>query len=446
MESVTEFVGSTYSLKDLANRDYLESEYLYRNRKKFTVEGISLPNCEDVRNEAEYAIANQYVQESEADPSRPRHLVLANEYPSDSNHYANGFVHRRVALLKKRGLEVDVVAFGKRLPRTIYNYNGIRVLSGYSNELAGLLASRSYSSLNVHFLNSEMWNVLKGNIPKGTVFNVFVHGYEVRNWSRMPDDIVLKENLDARIERSLRQRDVWSELVGPAGGVNNFVFVSQWWKRAAEEDLRLTFPKGKSVVIHNVIDTELFEWAPKDPQQRFKLLWIRNAKSLNYGADLAAALLRRLRTSRWWPLLEVTIIGDGEHFSQFDEFVDEPNVIVRRGFISQEEIASQHKKHGIFLVPSRFDTQGVSRDEAMSSGLVPVTCPVAAVPEFVDDNCAILGSESDMAAWFERLESVLKDPQLFLDMSENAARRVRSLSSPEMTVEREAKVMEGSNE
>jgi glycosyltransferase involved in cell wall biosynthesis len=41
-------------------------------------------------------------------------------------------------------------------------------------------------------------------------------------------------------------------------------------------------------------------------------------------------------------------------------------------------------------VPSRTDTQGVSRDEAMSSGLVPVTNAVAAIPEFVDDTVECL--------------------------------------------------------
>lgn len=35
-----------------------------------------------------------------------------------------------------------------------------------------------------------------------------------------------------------------------------------------------------------------------------------------------------------------------------------------------------------FWFPTRMDTQGVSRDEAMCSGLVPITNKVAAVPEF----------------------------------------------------------------
>ena len=49
-----------------------------------------------------------------------------------------------------------------------------------------------------------------------------------------------------------------------------------------------------------------------------------------------------------------------------------------------------HKKNGIFMVPTRLDSQGVSRDEAMSSGLVPITNNVAAIPEFVDDTCGML--------------------------------------------------------
>lgn len=36
------------------------------------------------------------------------------------------------------------------------------------------------------------------------------------------------------------------------------------------------------------------------------------------------------------------------------------------------------------LIPTRADTQGVSEDEGMSCGVVPITNNIAAVPEFVD--------------------------------------------------------------
>src|SRR5699024_4752486 len=119
------------------------------------------------------------------------------------------------------------------------------------------------------------------------------------------------------------------------------------------------------------------------------------------------------------------------------------NVRVQRGFISQKEIADLHKEHGLFLVPSRFDTQGVSRDEAMSSGLVPITNPVTAISEFVDDSCAIQFEESRIFEAVEKIVAVFESPELFVSMSRNAAQRVRAQSGPSNTVAKEIAVLLG---
>lgn len=443
-QSLPELVARTYDTSTLLERLYLECEYLYRTRPKFDVgKGVAKPHRAEVASDARFAYARQYARETEG-RQRERHLVLANEYPSEENQYANGFVHRRVALYKERGLEVDVVAFGKRVTPDVYNYKGVNVLAGYYDELLGLLALRKYASINVHFMNSEMWEVLKRNLDDGVRLNLFVHGYEVRNWSRIPYEIAAPRNLDAQIERSLKIRDFWSELVADDSRVDNFVFVSKWWKDAVEDDLRLRFPEERTSVIHNVIDTQLFEYVPKDAEQRFNFLWVRNARAWNYGADLAAEILARFRESKWWSKMKVTIVGDGKYFQHFDQFKNEPNVEIIRRYVSQQEIAKLHKQHGVFLVPSRFDTQGVSRDEAMSSGLVPVTNPVAAVPEFVDFENAVLGQEAEIDAWAWELEKVLMDAERFKEMSANAADCVRKNRDAENTVAKEIELMVGS--
>ena len=85
------------------------------------------------------------------------------------------------------------------------------------------------------------------------------------------------------------------------------------------------------------------------------------------------------------------MIGDGPLFEQtLEPLRGFDNITIKKGFITQQKIAELYKQYGVFLCPSRSDTQGVSRDEAMASGLVPVTNGVAAIPEFVDDSCGIL--------------------------------------------------------
>ena len=435
----------TIGSQELIIRLLNENAYLKKQRPRFSVgEGLDRVSLTELRNKEKYCFVRQFSRENLAgEPPRRRHLVLANEYTSAEKQYANGFIHRRVKLYQESGLDVDVVAFGKRVKPDVYIYDGVPVLSGYVHELIGLLSSYEYASISVHFMNSEMWHVLKKVLPDDVPLAVFVHGYEVRNWSRLPYSIRDPKVLNGRIEKSLRNEDLWKELTASNSKVDKFFFVSNWWRTAAGEDLGIRFDESRSAIVHNVIDENIFGYEEKSADQRFKLLWVRSAHAFNYGADIAAAVLRSLKDTIYWDKLEVTIIGDGQYFSEFDEFQDEPNVLVRRGFISQKEIADLHKEHGLFLVPSRFDTQGVSRDEAMSSGLVPITNPVTAIPEFVDDSCAIQFEESNIPDAIEKIVSVFESPERFIAMSRNAAQRVRAQSGTSSTVAKEMAVLLG---
>ena len=438
-------LGSTYTDEEFINRLYFENEYLFRQRPIYSVgQGFSLPEKAQVSKDGKYAFVRQFQRETEHEnAAEKRHLIVANEYTSLDNQYANGFIHRRIKLYQEAGLKVDVMAFGKRLEKDVYIYDGVHVLSGFYDELLGLLASRTYASVSVHFMNPDMWAALKGNVPDGVPFLVYSHGYEVRNWTRMPYQIVDRKSLDDHIERNLRARDIWRDMYEADSGVSKFIFVSEWWKQAVSEDVMIPFDNARTTVIHNVIDSEMFPYREKTPDLRFNFLWIRNASKWNYGADLAAEMLSRLKSTPYWSKIRATIVGDGQYFDFFDQFADDDNVTIHRGYLSHKEISDLHREHGLFLVPSRWDTQGVSRDEAMSSGLVPVTTPVDAIPEFVDESCSVLGDEEHFDAWFEQVLAILERPDKFIQMSKAAAKRVRSLSSADLTVAREIRLMTG---
>src|SRR5690606_878219 len=97
------------------------------------------------------------------------------------------------------------------------------------------------------------------------------------------------------------------------------------------------------------------------------------------------------------------------------------------------------------LVPTRGDTQGVARDEAMASGLVPVTNSVGAVPEFVDDGCAVLAPPEDAEAMAAGIVSLLADPMKFKRMSAAAAARARTQSGIDDVIAREIEWCMGSS-
>jgi glycosyltransferase involved in cell wall biosynthesis len=253
---------------------------------------------------------------------------------------------------------------------------------------------------------------------------------------------VIGDSMGDALKKAKAQSEIrllfWKTLLNTPHKNLKLVFVSKYLAENVMEDLELTIPDRNYEVIHNYIHTELFTYIAKDPIQRKKILSIRPYANKNYANDLSVEAILELSQKPYFHELEFRLIGDGVLFDKtlkplrkFD------NVIIEKRFLSQQEIADIHKEYGIFLCPSRMDTQGVSRDEAMSSGLVPVSNGVTAIPEFVDDTCGILAEAEDAHGLAEGIATLYENPELFQEMSEAAAKRVRLQCSLEETITKE---------
>ncbi|MDO5634345.1 MAG: glycosyltransferase family 4 protein [Micrococcus sp.] len=434
--------GDTYSDEEIAT--YLQLELAYLKRELFAT---PLPQTLALDTDAEDEVcAAQRVRDyldavGGTDAEGPLHLVLINEYPKVGAEYGNGFVHRRVKYYLAAGVRVHVAVVQRDADPGNDVYDGVPVLRGRGAEARHLLQTQDYASVSTHFLSKEIWDQVADDLEGHRLFS-FMHGFESRRWVRTIRNYRSPEPLSNGIKDSLIRQRFWREVLAHPNGPERFLFVSRWWRRGAQDDLELIFPGQRSGVVHNVIDTDLFRFHEKDPQQRFKILWVRSAANLNYAPDLAVAALRALRDTPWWDRLEVRIIGDGKHFSLFEEaFADDANVTIERRFASQTEIAQLHREYGLFLVPTRWDSQGVSRDEAMASGLVAVTNAACAVPEFVDESCCVLAPAEDVRAMAAGMVRVFDDPELFARLSRAGRARVESTTAPEHTVHREMAVM-----
>ena len=218
----------------------------------------------------------------------------------------------------------------------------------------------------------------------------------------------------------------------------------KWLIESTSEDLGLTIPEERTSVIHNFIDTNIFSYREKKPEDRLKILVVRPFNKLIYGNDLVASAILELSRRSFFKELTFTIVGDGELFDQTVASVRTfDNVSTEKRFLTHSELARYHEGHGIFLVPSRMDTQGVSRDEAMASGLVPITTSVGGVPEFVDDSCGIVVPPEDSAALADAVELLYNSPEKYLELSAAAARRVKTQSNFEQTIQREMALING---
>ena len=222
----------------------------------------------------------------------------------------------------------------------------------------------------------------------------------------------------------------------------HFVFVSQYFADEIFEDNKIQLPKNKYSIIHNCIDTEMFAYEGKKPEQCKKLLSIRPYASNKYANDLTVKCILELSKRDYFDDLEFLLIGNGELFDDVLKPLKKfKNVTLKKTFLRQDEIAKMHKDYGIFITPTRMDAQGVSRDEAMSSGLVPITNAVTAIPEFVDENCGILAPGEDYMSMAEGIERLYKDPEYFSRLSKNAAARVRRQTSKEYTIDKEIELI-----
>ncbi len=351
-------------------------------------------------------------------------LLLSNGYPADDDLYRNAFLHARVSGYRELGRGIDVVVYRRGEPDRSRRFDGVDIVTMSDESLP--LALAAHRHVFVHFLNRAMWNALEPRLDAMRV-TIWVHGYEIQPWTRRAFVVTTEAERDAAQVASAERETLWSEVLRNGHPNLTFVFVSHTLRHMVEEDYGITLDGPRHHVINNPIDVDRFTFTAKDPEQRLRVLSIRPFASRVYANDLTVAAILALSQEPEFATMHFHIVGDGP---LFDETVaplrNFANVQLDKRFINADEIAALHRQSGVFLCPSRMDSQGVSRDEAMASGLVPVTSAVAAIPEFVDDSCGILAaaeSSDELAAGILRL---VRDPALFNRMSAAAAQRVRA--------------------
>ncbi len=370
--------------------------------------------------------------------SRSDTLVLAPAYPSYDDLYKYMYIHRRLKAYKGYGYPVDAAAIGADVKAEFREYDGVDVVSGSADRLVSILENSNIKNIFVHFLDPYIWSVIKSYTDS---FNIFIwsHGFDIQPWSRRKYNFETEKELETAKKQSAVREEMWREVFERSKTDNiHFVFVSEYLKNTVSEDYGVEFTEKNSSVIHNCIDTSLYSYEKKTGEQRFKILAIKSFANNNYANDVMTKAIAELSRHDEFKDMTFDIFGDGVKFDVTHSALKKyKNVNMTRRYLSPYDIAAEHKTHGIFLCTTRMDTQGVSRDEAMSSGLVPVSNAVAAVPEFVDGSCGVLADGEDYKGIADGILRLVRDEKLFMKMSENAAKRVREISSVESEIPKE---------
>ncbi|EHC3130925.1 FkbM family methyltransferase [Campylobacter lari] len=375
--------------------------------------------------------------------SRSKKLVLTKQYPSYDDLYKYGFLHSRIKAYKEKGVLVDVFRLSNTQRYECREFEDIDVMTASNDVLEETLVSGQYDHVLVHFLDKNMWNVLEKFVDKIKI-TVWIHGAEIQIWQRREFEFERYSEIEIQRQKKLSDQRVkfWTKIFNANYKNMHFIFVSEYFKNESLSDLRVALKSSQYTIIHNPIDTSMFNYLPKSPNDRKKILSIRPFTSRTYANDLSIEAILELSKREFFKDLEFFIAGDGV---LFDELINKlnsfKNIIIHRGFLTQKEISNLHKQYGIFLNPTRMDTQGVSRDEAMSSGLVPITNNIAAIPEFVDSECGILVEPENAKALADAIEFLYKNPDEFMKLSANAAKRVRQQCDKDMIVSKELDII-----
>lgn len=364
-----------------------------------------------------------------------RQLVVARHYASYDDLYRYSFVHARVKAYNRSRLPAEVMRVTTSGRGRFREFENVDVIETGIGQLQRSLADGTYNNLAVHIIDRQLWDTVREHLDRVRVV-IWAHGAEAQPWWRRATNHTTDQARNAARRDADARMAMWREILTLRHPNLSVVFISGKQAMEVLSDLRLSIADvGKFAVIHNFVNGDLFEYVPKEAAQRLNLLSIRPFASSVYANDLTVRAIQELADEPFFEQLRIRIVGDGPLFEQTVEPLRRfSNVELSQGFLTQREIADLHREYGVFLVPSRMDSQGVSRDEAMASGLVPITNRVAAIPDFVDEACGILAEPEDATGIADGVRRLVAEPDEFLAMSRAAAERVRAQSGYSQTV------------
>jgi N-acetyl sugar amidotransferase len=373
-----------------------------------------------------------------AEGERSTIAIISSNYPSHDSIYGDVFVHTR-AKYYAQYYHVIVLGYLPQEGATIaYEYDGISVKKTHSlEELRRWLSSDGIMMIAVHFMEHAYIDLL---VNLGKPLAVFIHGYEALSWRRrlmnynapgaLPYLIKYVRQNKAQLEGMRR----FLRVVKDRPDVS-LIHVSKWLKQAVEKDLNLRHTN--SMIIPNGINTSLFQFQRKPSELRKKVLLIRSFKARNYANDIAVDTVLALSKRAFFKELDFSFYGEGFLFEKLTSKIKHfDNVKLYNCFVLNEAIPKIHKDFGIFLCPSKLDTQGVSMCEAMASGLVPITCSVGGIPEYATHaESAFMIKDAQSAA--DAIEKLYYDEALFHAMSHAARKEIETKCDLTDTADRE---------
>ncbi len=198
---------------------------------------------------------------------------------------------------------------------------------------------------------------------------------------------------------------------------------------SADDTSRLfKIPRDKFRVVHNGVDTDLFERDESVPKEPNSLIVVGGHSPLKGLAYLLGAI-RLLRGERE---LRLTVVGgppDGKYSPGLVRDYGLQDVVTFTGRISPEELVKRYSASEVAVVPSLYEGFGFPAAEAMSCGIPVISTTAGALPEVVgpDGEAGMLVPPGDSEALAGAIRRLMADDLMRKRMGEAARKRVESL-------------------
>lgn len=354
--------------------------------------------------------------------------IITVRYPQKNEPYNHMFVHVRAKYFKQMNVNVEI--FVPSNSNSNYEYEGIKVHQISSKEI--IKRTELFDLTYLHLLNSYFFIKNGGNkiyqylLKEKKPFAMYIHGTEILRYPNYLFDFSLSPKgilkyIYVNFWNSARMKQFFS--ITNKRNNSLFLFPSYWMKKHTEKVLKVSLNSFQ--IIPNGIDIKHFTYSNKF-ENRHKLLMIRPLSDMKYGFDMGIEIMKHLPEE-----YTLTIYGKGKYEISCQRLINKYNlskrVFIKNNFIERENLPELFSHYGLFIATTRFDSQGVIMCEAMSSGLLTISNPVTAIPEFIKDGVTGI-TDVSMEKIAKKIITITNDKELYKKITSLARLSMEKIS------------------
>lgn len=340
-------------------------------------------------------------------------LVLSNMYPSKWSKTFGIFVKNQVELLKREGIEADVIGIGD--PRK----GKFRIMKKYlffflKCMVTLLIRGRQYQAVHVHYIFPTGIAGLWFKKVFGTRLIVTAHGGDI-------DQMAKKSGLTRKWTKQILQE------------CDHLIVVGEKLKEDVLSQFKLE--NEKISVINMGVNREVFR--PRNnrelrnelgiPAERFILLFVGNfikAKGLKELIEAYQMFQKR------YPDSELHLIGeakDPDFYETITSIIKEktiPNIVFHES-MDQNRLSKWMAVADVFVLPSHMEGFGLVALEAMACGTPVIGSDVGGLSYLLSGDAGVKVEPKNIEALYRAMENLYQDDQLKQKLIENGQLKSR---------------------